>query len=621
MMWFRLSLAALAISGLAQSAHAIERGKPVHALSMYGLPKFGPHDIHGDTVNPKAPKGGTLRIGAVGSFDSFNSFAVKGVAAGGLNALGNDRYFYVIEPLMARAGDEAYASYCLLCETTEVAADNSWQEFTLRREARWSDGAPITADDVVFTFDTLMTKGNPQYRFYWGDVERAEKINDRKVRFWFKTKDNAELPMVMGELPVLSKAFWSKRDVEAATLDVPVSSGPYRIGTFEQGRFITLKRDPNYWGKNLALNQGAYNFDEIRIDYYRDEDVSFEAFNAYQFDLRIENTSARWATAYETGAVKAGLMTKDSFTDGQPDTVQVFTLNLRRAKFADVRVRQALALAFDFDWGNKTLSYGLYAPMSSYYTGSELAATGLPQGEELQILEKYRAQIPSEVFTTPFTPPRTDGSGSNRGNLLKARALLSAAGWETKNGVLVHAKTGEKFEFEFLLAQQGLEKWVNPYLQNLARLGITGKIRLVDVTQYLNRLNAYDFDMLVGGTGQSLSPGNEQREMWGATAADRPGGRNLGGIKNPAVDAIIEDLVQAKTRESLVAHTRALDRVLLWNWYAVPMLSHGAIWWAYWNKFGHPARNALQGPHLATWWLDAEKAARVESDRKAVRKP
>ncbi|MBL8631336.1 MAG: ABC transporter substrate-binding protein, partial [Rhodospirillaceae bacterium] len=275
----------------AQPATAIERGKPVHGLSMYGVPKFGPNTVHGDLVNPNAPKGGTLRAGAVGSFDSFNPFIVKGTPAGGLNSLGNDRYFYVVEPLMARGSDEAYASYCLLCETTEVAADNTWQEFTLRAEAKFHDGSRVTADDVVFSFNTLMTKGNPQYKFYWDDVARVEKINDRKVRFWFKNPGNAELPMVMGELPVLSKAYWSKRDFEAATLDIPNSTGPYRIAAFEQGRFVTLKRDPNYWGAKLALNAGAYNADEIRIEYYRDEDVSFEAFNAYQYDWRVENSS------------------------------------------------------------------------------------------------------------------------------------------------------------------------------------------------------------------------------------------------------------------------------------------------------------------------------------------
>lgn len=601
------------------SAHAIERGKPVFGLSMYGQPKLKPSDVQDGIVNPHAPKGGTLRIGAVGSFDSFNPFVVKGVPAIGLNSLGNGRYFYVIEPLMARAGDEVYAAYCLLCETTEVAPDNTWQEFTLRPEARFGDGSPVTADDVVFSFDILMAKGNPQYKFYWSDVSRAEKRGPRKVRFWFKNPDNAELPMVMGELPVLSKAFWSQRDFESSTLDAPVSTGPYLISDFESGRYITLRRDPNYWGRDLPLLQGAYNFDDIRIEYYRDDDVSFEAFKAYAFDLRIENLSTRWATAYDQALIDAGLMKKESFTDGQPDSTQVFVMNLRRAKFADLRVRQALALAFDFDWSNKALAYGLFAPMNSYFAGSELAAVGLPQGEELRILEKYKERLPPEIFTAPFSPPRTDGSGSNRANLLKARDLLIAAGWEVKDGSLRNAKTGEKFEIEFLLYQQALEKWISPYLRNLRRLGIEAKIRPADLTQYVNRLNDYDFDMIFGGPGQSMSPGNEQRELWGTAAADRPGGQNVGGIKNPVIDAIIENLIKAETRESLVAHTRALDRVLLWNWYAVPELTHGSIWWAYWTKFGHPAHTALQGPHLATWWYDKAKAAGIEVSRKTIR--
>lgn len=621
MMLYRIALIFAVVLGASAPANAIERGKPVHGLAMYGEPKYGPDFKQFEFVNASAPKGGRLRMDAAGGFDSFNPFIAKGIPAAGLNNLGNDRYFYFIEPLMARSGVEAYASYCLICETTEVAPDNSWQEYTLRAEARFHDGTPITADDVVFSFDTLMAKGSPLYEFYWSDVAKVEKLGPHKVRFTFKVTDNAELPMLTGELPVLSKAYWSKRDFESSTLDVPVASGPYRIADFEQGRFITYKRDPNYWGKNLALARGAYNFDEIRIEYYRDEDVAFEAFKADRFDFQAENSSLRWATAYDKATIDAGLMVKDAFEDGQPDGIQIFVMNLRRTKFADIRVRHALALAFDFDWGNKNLSYGLFAPMTSYFAGSELAATGLPQGEELAILEKYRGKIPDEVFTTPFTPPHTDGSGNNRENLLKARELLAAAGWVTKDGVLTNTASGEKFEFEFLTRQQSLEKWINPYLQNLARLGIKGQIRLVDTTQYVNRLTNYDFDMMIGGPGQSMSPGNEQREIWGSESAERDGGRNLGGIKDPAVDAIIEELINAKTRESLMAYARALDRVLLWNWYGVPQLAQGSIWWAYWARFGHPVQVPLHGPHLATWWFDATKSAAVENRRATLAKP
>ncbi|MBX7198283.1 MAG: extracellular solute-binding protein [Rhodospirillaceae bacterium] len=608
--------AALAFTALSAPADAFVRGKPVHGLAMYGEPKFPADFKNFDYVNPTAPKGGTLRMSGFGTFDSFNPFSVKGTPAGLLQYMGAASYMYSIESLFVRGADEPGSSYCLLCQTVEVAPDNTWEEFTLRPEARFHDGTPVTADDVVFSFEQLMAKGAPLFQMYWGDVAKAEKTGPLKVKFHFKNPGNTELPTIMGELPVLSKAWWSKHDLANSTLDIPNFSGPYKIDKFEAGRYVVFKRDPNYWGRNLALTKGAFNFDEIRIDYYRDDDVAFEAFKAYQFDYHVENSSLRWATAYDKAVVDSGLMVKEDVRDGLPDRAQTFTMNLRKPMFQDRRVREALALAFDFDWGNKTLAFGVFAPMNSFWSGSELASSGLPQGEELAILEKYRGKIPDEVFTKPFSQPRTDGSGNNRENLVKAKNLLTAAGWTTKNGALVNAR-GEPFEFEFLLAQQGLEKWVNPYFQNLAKLGIKGKIRLVDTTQYINRLTNFDFDMIVGGIGQSISPGNEQRENWGSAAADKKGGRNLAGIKNPVVDAIIEDLIVAKTRESLIAHTRALDRVLLWNWYFVPEFSTPADWIAYWNKFGKPGKVPMQGPDLALWWYDAAKAAKVDAARGA----
>lgn len=605
---------ALLSVGIAAPAHAVVRGKPVHALALYGEPKYGPTEVF-DYVNATAPKGGRLRLApAAPTFDTFNAFSIKGTPAAGLAALGTNSFF--TEGLTTQGANEPFTQYCLLCETMELAEDNSWIEYSIRPQARFHDGTPVTPEDIIFSFETLVAKGAPYYRLYWGDIAKAEKTGPRKVRFTFKTKDNAELPLILGQLPILSKAFWEKHDIADTTLDIPNSTGPYKIEDFEPGRFIVYRRDPKYWGNDLVVTRGTHNFDEIRFDYYRDNQVAFEAFKAYQYDHITENTALRWATGYDQSLIDSGLMRKESFTDGMPDNSQGFAMNLRRPQFQDIRVRKALALAFDFDSSNKTIAYGQYSPMESYFQGSELAATGLPEGEELEILNKYRGKVPDEVFTTPFHPPRTTGGGNIRENLLKARDLLADAGWEVKDGVLTNT-AGMPFTFEFLIWQPGIERWVSPYLRNLERLGIKGTLRMIDTTQAINRLNDYDFDMIIGVPNQSISPGNEQREFWGSDSGAHPGGRNYGGINNPVIDEIIEGLIQAKTRASLVAHTRALDRVLLWNYYVVPELSVGVIRHAYWNKFGHPDVVPLQGPDLATWWLDEAKAAKVDAARSA----
>lgn len=603
---------AIAVAASAPT-QALVRGKPVHALSVYGEPKYGPDFKHFDYVNPNAPKGGIIRQDSFGTFDSFNPFIVKGTPAAGLAYLGDASYF--VEGLTMSGADEPFTYYCLLCETIEVAEDLSWVEYVIRSEARFHDGSPVTADDVVFSFNTLMEKGSPTYKLYWGDVDRAEKTGPLKARFHFKVTDNKELPLIMGQLPVISKAYWEKRDFAEPGLDVPVSTGPYKIDKYEPGRFITFKRDHNYWGRNLPAKIGTDNFDELRVEYFRDDEVAFEAFKGGAFDLFVENTASRWATGYDENDIKDNRVVKSMFRDGMPDSPQLFVLNLRRAKFADRRVRQAIGLAFDFEWSNKTLAYGQYESVNSYFQGTvDLASSGLPMGEELAILEKYRDRIPSEVFTTPYAPPKTDGSGNTRDNLLKARELMNQAGWSNKGGALVDAQ-GRPFEIEFLTAQQGIEKWFSPFIQNLARIGIKGTIRLIDRTQYINRVTNYDFDLILGGPTQSISPGNEQREFWGSAAADKPGGRNWSGIKDPAVDAIIEDLVKAQTRESLAAHARALDRVLLWNFYTIPQLAVPAVRYAYWNKFGMPEMIPMRGVSVDTWWIDPARAAALESGR------
>jgi microcin C transport system substrate-binding protein len=603
-------------------AEALVRGKPVHSLALYGEPKYGPDMKYFPFVNPDAPKGGTIRRRLLGTFDSFNSFSFKGTPPypGIIHYAGNATFFYVNEALMQRSADEAgMVQYCLICETVEVAEDLLSVEYTLRPEARFHDGSPVTPEDVIFSFEALTTKGHPRFKLYWGDVDRVEKTGDRKVRFVFKTAANTELPMLVGEVPVLSKKFWEGRDIEAPTLDIPNTTGPYRIDRFEPGRFFVLKRDPNYWGKDLPNSRGVFNFDEVRVDYYRDDDVAFQAFMADAYDIFVDSEARRWATGYDQKLIDSGQLIKKEAEDGQPDEIHPFVMNIRRSMFADRKVRQALGLAFDFDATNKAIGHSIMAPFTSYWMGSDLASsnTAPPQGEELAILEKYRGRIPDEVFTTPYTPPRTDGTGNVRDNLLKAQEILKEAGWQLKDGVLTGAN-GTKLEFEFLIKDSIFETWIIPYLQNLERLGIKGTLRRIDPTQYLNRMNEYDFDMTIGDFpwgGQSDSPGNEQRENWGSAAADRTGSENWIGIKDPAVDEIIEDLIKSPTRETLTAHAHALDRILLWNHYVVPAYAEPKILWAYWNRLGHPEVTTKSGPNPAYWWYDAAKAAALEAKR------
>lgn len=616
--------AALTLGGA--PAHALVTGKPVHGLTLYGEPKLPADFPYYPYANPDAPKGGTMVRSAIGTFDSFNAFSFKGNKPhpGIIHAMGNGWFFYFNEPLMVHGSDEPWVNYCLICETVEVAPDRRSMEFALRPEARFHDGTPVTVEDVIFSFETLMTKGHPRYKLYWGDVTKVEKTGEHKVRFTFKDDKNTELPMLMGELPVLSRAFWKDRDFEAVTLEVPVATGPYRIDRFEAGRYFVLKRDPNYWGKDLPVNRGAYNFDELRVEYFRDDDVAFQAFQNGSLDTRVEVDAARWATGYDKSLIDGGAIVQDSWQDGQPDEKYPFVMNTRRPHFADRRVRRALALAFDFDGANKTVGYGLMQPFSSFWQGSELASRDLPQGEELAILEKYRGRVPDEVFTTPFTPPRTPDENALRQNLLEAQKLLAEAGWQINNGVLTN-KTGETFQFEVLLRVPVFERWVGPYLRNLERLGVKASMRIVDPAQYLNRMNEFDFDMTVGEQpfwgGMSNSPGNEQRENWGSEAAGHNGSENWIGVKDPVVDEIIESLIKAQSRESLVAHTHALDRILLWNYYVVPSYAKPDIWWARWARMGRPDITPFAGQHPALWWYDAEKAAKVNAFLKSRAAP
>ena len=573
-----------------------------HAIAMYGEPKYPAGFAHFDYVNPDAPKGGALRVGAAGTFDSFNPYIIKGNPAAGVAA----------EALTVASDDEPFTRYGLIAETIEWPEDRSWVAFTLRPEARWHDGRPITVEDVIFSLEILRAKGNPQYRFYYAAITGAEKVGERKVRFTFNQAGNRELPLIAGELPILAKHYWEGRDFERTTLEPPLGSGPYRIGAFEAGRYVVAERVPDYWGKHLAVNQGINNFDSIRTEYFRDETVLRQALKAGVLDWRLENQAKAWALDYDTPAVRDGWLIKRIFPHNRPAGMQAFVFNTRRPVFADRTVREALNYAFDFEWTNKVLFFDQYKRSYSYFSNSELAARGLPEGKEKALLEPYRDRLPGEVFTKAYRPPVTDGSGWPRDNLRTALELLNTAGWVVRDMKLVNEKTGEPMTFEILLVSPAFERIVLPFVHNLQRLGIDARVRLVDESQYINRLRSYDFDMAMLVWGQSESPGNEQSSYWGSAAADTPGTRNYAGVKDEVVDALIEALITAPDRESLVARTQALDRALLWGFYVIPAWHLSADRVLFWDKFGFPEPPEPIGAQLDTWWYDVARARRLE---------
>jgi microcin C transport system substrate-binding protein len=574
-----------------------------HAIAMHGEPKYGPDFRHFDYVNPDAPKGGELRLAAAGSFDSFNAFIARGTAADGTGML--------METLLTPSADEAFSEYGLLAESVEVPTDRSWVEFTLRPQARWQDGKPVTVEDVIFSLATLRKYGAPFYRFYYQSIVAAEKTGERTVRFRFVKGDNRELPLIAGQIPVLPRHYWAGRDFGRTTLEPPLGSGPYKIGAFETGRYVVYERVRDYWGSALPVNRGQNNFDRIRYDYFRDPTVIREAVKAGNIDFWAENQAKAWALDYDTPAVRSGWLKLKAFEQQRPAGMQGFVMNLRRPVFEDVRVRKAIAQAFDFEWSNRTLFFGQYKRSESYFANSALAGTGLPGPQELKLLEPWRGTIPDEVFTQAYRAPATDGSGWPRENLRRAFALLADAGWVVRDMRLVNAKSGRPMQFEILLVSAAFERIVLPFVRNLARLGIDARVRLVDSSQYVNRVRAFDFDMIVAVFAQSNSPGNEQRDFWGSKAAASPGSRNYSGIAQPAVDALIDQLIAAPDRESLVTRTHALDRVLLHSHLLVPNWYSDRDRLVFWDKFGYPPQPPLNGTSWSYWWYDAHKAAAI----------
>ena len=582
---------------------------PKHGLSAFGELKYAADFKDFEWVDPDAPKGGrlsTIGTAARTSFDSFNTFILKGDPAQGLE--------YVFDSLMARAYDEPDAVYGLVAQSTEVAADRSSVTFRLRPEARFADGSALTADDVVFTFDVLKEKGHPLYRVQLRDITKAVALDGHTVRYTFTGTQTRDLPLVAASLPILSKAYYATREFDQTTLDPPLGSGPYRLDDFKQGAFVSFKRRDDYWAKDLPVNRGRFNFDELRFEYYRDRTAALESFKAGAFDLREEFTARDWATGYDIPAVKEGRLIRLTLPDESPSGAQGFFLNTRRPKLADIRVRTALDYAFDFEWTNKNIFYDLYTRTESFFENSDMKASGKPSPAELALLEPFRGQLPAEVFGEPYKSPVTDGSGQDRKLLRDAGRLLGEAGWQVKDGKRVNAK-GEVLELEFLITDPSTERILAAYVKNLQAIGVQTTIRRIDPAQYERRVKTFDFDVVTTRYSLRLTPGVEIRTFWGREAAKTDGSYNLAGMSHPAIDALIVKVGEAGSREELNAATRVLDRVLRAGHYWVPHWYRPFHYIATWDRFGRPAvKPRYERGITHTWWYDAEKAAKLKAN-------
>lgn len=580
--------------------------------SLIGGSKYGENFERYDYVNPDAPKGGILNSTVQGTFDSFNPYIVQGTPAAGLAPFGGGLLY---DTLMEQATDEGSVSHALVAEAYKFPDDYSSATYRLDPNARWHDGQPITVEDVIWSFQTLKAN-SPMYNRYYENVTEAVKVGEREVEFRFDQKGNRELPKIMGDLAVLPKHWWegtdakgNKRDITRPTLEPPLGSAAYRIKSFRPGQEIIWERVPDYWGAKLPVKIGRENFDTRRYRYFLDSNAAWQAFTKGGFeDINAENSGRRWMTAYDFPAVKTGDVIKKEFVSNARAHMQGFILNTRRPIFQDRRVRQALSYAYDFDTVNRTQSFGLNTRITSYFMGSDFASSGLPQGKELEILENYRDKLPPEVFTKEFALPRFDNPQAERKILRDAVALFKEAGWEIRNGRMTNVETGQPFSFEILDSSQDSGPTLNPFIEMLRKIGVTVTLRVVDTSQYLNRVNDFDFDVIVQVLPQSQSPGNEQRDYWSTRAADTPGSRNTAGIKDPVIDELVNRVIFATDRDDLIAATHALDRVLLWSYYVVPQFTRPNLWLAYWNKFGMPDKQPdYIGADIESWWVDPEK--------------
>jgi microcin C transport system substrate-binding protein len=585
----------------------------MHGLSLFGDVKYPADFKNFDYVNPQAPKGGAARQIAFGTFDNFNIVVagVKGSLASGMTL--------TIESLMTESLDEVSTEYGLLAESVSFPPDYSSVTYRLRKEAHWHDGKPVTTDDVLFSLQAFKDN-SPQLGAYYRHVTKAEKTGEREVTFTFDGPGNRELPQIVGQLTILPKHWWegtdangNKRNIANTTLEPPLGSGPYKIKSFTPGRSLVLERVKDHWAKDLNVYIGQNNFDELRFEYFRDSTVALEAFKADQVDWRSENSAKNWATAYDFPAVADKRVVREEFEIRNFGIMQAFAFNVRRDKFKDPKVRRAFNFAFDFEEMNKQIFFGQYKRIASYFEGTELASRGLPEGKELEILNTVKDQVPPEVFTTPYTNPVSGDPQKVRTNLREALKLFREAGYDVKNTKLVN-RNGEQFTVEFLADDPATERFVLFYKPSLERIGIETAVRVVDTAQYENRLRQWDFDIIVASWGESLSPGNEQRGFWGSRAADQPGSRNLIGIKNEAIDKLIERVIFTKDRDDLVAATKALDRVLLWHHYVVPQWTYGKTRTARWDRFGRPETMPKYGLSAfpTVWWWDEARAAKVK---------
>ena len=576
----------------------ISFAEQVHGISMHGTPKYASDFENLDYVNPDAPKGGTVKFGSYGSFDNLNRVAFKGSKAAGLG--------YVNDTLMRRVWDEAFSLYGLIAETVELPEDRSFITFYLNPNATFHDGSPITRDDVLFSLKTFQTKGTPNQKKTYGKVVQTEMVGNNGIKMIFENNEDKELPLIIaGFLPIIPKKFYENLDVTKTFLDIPLGSGPYQIDSLDPGRQIKYKRVENYWAKDLPVNKGLYNFDAIIYDYYKDSNVLVEAFKVGEYDFRREYNVKRWLTEYDFKAVNSGEVILEEMNNDRPVGMNGLVMNTRRDIFNNRNVRLALSYAYDHEWINKTIYQNAYVRTDSFFDNSPLASSGLPSKEELELLDVWEDQIPSEVFTETFTPPTTDGSGNDRKNLLKAKEILEKEGWIVENGKLF--KDGQEFKFEFLIVSPSDEKIALAYQSNLKKLGITMDVRTVDSSQYQERLLSYDFDMIKRYWGVSLSPGNEQQFYWGSEVGKKDGSRNYPGIDSPTVDALIEKLINASNRQELTTAIHALDRVLLWGHYVVPLYHSNKDRIAYWDFFEYPDEIPLYGIVIESWWINKDK--------------
>ena len=581
-----------------------------HGLSTFGELKYPADFTNFDYVNPDAPKGGRLSmIGTAGliTFNSLNGFILKGDAAQGLG--------YLFDALMTPAQDEPDSMYGLVAHSVEMSDDRRTVTFYLRAEAKFADGSPLRAEDVVNSFTLLKEKGHPRIALQLRDVEKVEALDSATVRYHFTGNQTRDLPLIVAGLPIFSKAYYDKNDFSKTSLKTPLGSGPYTVAKMKQGRFIVFGRREDYWAKDLPVNRGRFNFAELRYEYFRDRTAEFEALKAGAYDLREEFTSKTWAKEYDIAQVRSGRLLRLTLPDARPSGAQGFFINVRRKKFSDPRVRRALDYAFDFEWTNKNQFYGLYKRTNSFFENSDMKASGPPGEAELALLAPYRDQLPKEVFLAPYSSPVSNGSGQDRKLLRAGSKLLKEAGWTIKDGMRVNA-AGEKFEIEFLIFSPTFERIIAPFVKNMKILGIDARIRLVDPSQYQSRLKAFDFDIITQRYVLRVTPGVEIRSYWGSGAADTTGSFNLSGIKDPVVDALIEKVIAAKSRTELVTATRAIDRVLRARHYWVPHWYKAAHNLAFWDKFSRPKIKPLYGRGvIETWWYDSAKAAKLESTR------